>query len=162
MPARSGTQYLTGLRENAAEVWLGNERIQDVTSHLALKRGHVVGDDEDVMDIEATAGVIQDADKILEINALVGIEELVRVHLERIKDEGHLIFRAHSIGNPERVVIGRILGMLRVNQAKLARPTSCVYGRQEALEKLLIAFAVDENDRAAARNILLRKRFQQG
>lgn len=39
MPARTGAAYLQGLRERHAEVWLGNERLRDVTSHPALCRG---------------------------------------------------------------------------------------------------------------------------
>src|SRR5258708_14024465 len=39
MGARTGSQYLEGLREHPAEVWLGNERIRDVTAHPALARG---------------------------------------------------------------------------------------------------------------------------
>src|SRR5438093_7088800 len=38
MPARTGAAYLQGLRERSAEVWLGNERIRDVTTHPALRR----------------------------------------------------------------------------------------------------------------------------
>ncbi|MEW6300410.1 MAG: 4-hydroxyphenylacetate 3-monooxygenase, oxygenase component [Thermodesulfobacteriota bacterium] len=38
MPARTGAEYLRGLRERGAEVWLGNERIRDVTAHPALRR----------------------------------------------------------------------------------------------------------------------------
>lgn len=38
MPARTGAEYLQGLRERGAEVWLGNERIRDVTAHPALRR----------------------------------------------------------------------------------------------------------------------------
>jgi len=39
MPARTGAQYLQGLKDRSAEVWLGNERVRDVTSHPALRRG---------------------------------------------------------------------------------------------------------------------------
>jgi 4-hydroxyphenylacetate 3-monooxygenase len=39
MGARNGAEYLEGLRERPAEVWLGNERINDVTAHPALCRG---------------------------------------------------------------------------------------------------------------------------
>jgi 4-hydroxyphenylacetate 3-monooxygenase len=39
MSIRNGAQYLQGLRDHAAEVWLGNERIGDVTTHPALARG---------------------------------------------------------------------------------------------------------------------------
>jgi 4-hydroxyphenylacetate 3-monooxygenase len=39
MPARTGTAYLQGLKDRGAEVWLGNERIRDVTNHPALRRG---------------------------------------------------------------------------------------------------------------------------
>ena len=39
MPARSGKQYLQGLKDNSAEVWLEGERVRDVTSHPGLRRG---------------------------------------------------------------------------------------------------------------------------
>src|SRR5215831_15726672 len=39
MSARTGAAYLQGLRARNTEVWLGNERIRDVTSHPALRRG---------------------------------------------------------------------------------------------------------------------------
>jgi 4-hydroxyphenylacetate 3-monooxygenase len=39
MPARSGKQYLDGLREQPREVWLGGERVHDVTTHRGLKNG---------------------------------------------------------------------------------------------------------------------------
>ena len=126
-----------------------------------LQFGDIVGDDENVVKVEAAAGVVQDADEVLEINALVRIEELVGVHLEGIEDERHLIFRAHPSGNPERVVKSGIFGMLGINQAKLVRSSSRAYGRQEALEKLLFAFAVHDNDRTAASDVLLGKRLQQ-
>lgn len=38
MGARTGSQYLAGLRD-AREVWLGRERICDVTAHEGLRRG---------------------------------------------------------------------------------------------------------------------------
>jgi 4-hydroxyphenylacetate 3-monooxygenase len=39
MPARTGAEYLQGLQERRTEIWLGNERISDVTAHPALRRG---------------------------------------------------------------------------------------------------------------------------
>ena len=39
MPARTGRQYLQGLREQEREVWLGGERVKDVTTHPGLRRG---------------------------------------------------------------------------------------------------------------------------
>ncbi len=39
MPARTGKQYLEGLKERAPEVHLAGERVKDVTTHPALKRG---------------------------------------------------------------------------------------------------------------------------
>ncbi|HJU18786.1 MAG TPA: 4-hydroxyphenylacetate 3-monooxygenase, oxygenase component [Stellaceae bacterium] len=39
MPARSGKHYLNGLREQEREVWLGGERVRDVTTHPGLKGG---------------------------------------------------------------------------------------------------------------------------
>src|SRR5271169_6352410 len=39
MPARTGRQYLNGLREQEREVWLAGERVKDVTTHPGLKNG---------------------------------------------------------------------------------------------------------------------------
>ena len=39
MGARTGKQYLAGLREQEREVWLGGERVKDVTTHPGLKGG---------------------------------------------------------------------------------------------------------------------------
>ena len=39
MPAKTGQQYIDGLRANHAEVWMRGERVKDVTSHPALKGG---------------------------------------------------------------------------------------------------------------------------
>ena len=39
MPARTGEQYLQGLRERPPEVWVGGQRVEDVTSHPGLANG---------------------------------------------------------------------------------------------------------------------------
>ena len=39
MPARTGKQYLAGLREQPREVWFRGERVKDVTTHPGLARG---------------------------------------------------------------------------------------------------------------------------
>jgi len=39
MPARTGREYLQGLRDQEREVWLGGERVKDVTTHPGLRRG---------------------------------------------------------------------------------------------------------------------------
>ncbi len=39
MPARTGRQYLTGLKEQERQVWLGGERVNDVTTHPGLAGG---------------------------------------------------------------------------------------------------------------------------
>jgi aromatic ring hydroxylase len=39
MPARTGKQYLAGLREQTREVWFRGERVKDVTTHPGLARG---------------------------------------------------------------------------------------------------------------------------
>jgi 4-hydroxyphenylacetate 3-monooxygenase len=39
MPARTGREYLNGLREQEREVWLGGERVKDVTTHPGLAGG---------------------------------------------------------------------------------------------------------------------------
>src|SRR6185503_9458201 len=39
MAARTGRQYLTGLKEQERQVWLGGERVKDVTTHPGLAGG---------------------------------------------------------------------------------------------------------------------------
>jgi 4-hydroxyphenylacetate 3-monooxygenase len=39
MPARTGQQYIEGLRAQEREVWLGGERVRDVTKHPGLSGG---------------------------------------------------------------------------------------------------------------------------
>ena len=39
MPARTGKEYITGLKERPREVWIDGERIKDVTTHPALRNG---------------------------------------------------------------------------------------------------------------------------
>jgi 4-hydroxyphenylacetate 3-monooxygenase len=39
MPARTGREYLKGLQEQEREVWLGGERVTDVTTHPGLRNG---------------------------------------------------------------------------------------------------------------------------
>ena len=39
MPARTGKQYILGLRESAAEVFIHGEKVEDVTTHPGLRNG---------------------------------------------------------------------------------------------------------------------------
>ena len=39
MPARTGKEYITGLKDRPREVWLNGERVKDVTEHPALRNG---------------------------------------------------------------------------------------------------------------------------
>ena len=39
MPARTGAQYIAGLRDRPREVWIRGERVDDVTSHPAFRNG---------------------------------------------------------------------------------------------------------------------------
>jgi 4-hydroxyphenylacetate 3-monooxygenase len=39
MPARTGNEYIAGLRERAAEVYMYGEQVKDVTTHPALQNG---------------------------------------------------------------------------------------------------------------------------
>src|SRR6202158_4616108 len=39
MPARTGQQYIDGLRAQEREIWLGGERVRDVTKHKGLAGG---------------------------------------------------------------------------------------------------------------------------
>ena len=39
MSARTGEEYITGLKEHPREVWIDGEQVQDVTTHPALRNG---------------------------------------------------------------------------------------------------------------------------
>src|SRR5207237_8854817 len=39
MGARTGQQYIKGLQDQQREVWLGGERVKDVTTHPGLANG---------------------------------------------------------------------------------------------------------------------------
>ena len=39
MPARTGQEYITGLRNRPREVWIDGECVKDVTAHPALRNG---------------------------------------------------------------------------------------------------------------------------
>ena len=39
MPARTGQEYINGLKDRPREVWLDGEQVKDVTSHPALRNG---------------------------------------------------------------------------------------------------------------------------
>ena len=39
MPARSGQQYINNLSNNTAEVWIGGEKVKNVTTHRAFQNG---------------------------------------------------------------------------------------------------------------------------
>lgn len=39
MPARTGAEYIAGLRERASEIYIGGQRVQDVTTHPAFSGG---------------------------------------------------------------------------------------------------------------------------
>ena len=39
MPARTGAEYIAGLRERSAEIYINGERVKDVTTHPALCNG---------------------------------------------------------------------------------------------------------------------------
>ncbi|MFQ6026856.1 MAG: 4-hydroxyphenylacetate 3-hydroxylase N-terminal domain-containing protein, partial [Dehalococcoidia bacterium] len=39
MPARTGAQYIQGLKDHTPETWISGERITDVTTHPGLRNG---------------------------------------------------------------------------------------------------------------------------
>src|SRR6516164_5579502 len=39
MPARTGRDYVKGLRDQQREIWLRGERVKDVTTHAELRNG---------------------------------------------------------------------------------------------------------------------------
>ena len=39
MPARTGEQYLQGLRDRPPEVWVDGQRVKDVTTHPGFANG---------------------------------------------------------------------------------------------------------------------------
>ena len=43
MPARTGQEYISGLKERPREVWLDGERVKDVTTHPGPAQRRQVG-----------------------------------------------------------------------------------------------------------------------
>ena len=39
MPARTGAEYIAGLRERAADIYIGGQKVKDVTTHSAFAGG---------------------------------------------------------------------------------------------------------------------------
>ena len=39
MPARTGAEYIKGLKDRPREVWIDGERVKGVTTHPALRNG---------------------------------------------------------------------------------------------------------------------------
>ena len=58
MPAKTGAQYISGLSEMSTEVWIRGERIEDVTSHPALRNG--VRSVADLYDMQHDSGLRQE------------------------------------------------------------------------------------------------------
>ena len=58
MPARTGAEYIAGIRERAAEVYIGGERVKDVTAHPAFGGGlrTVAG----LLDMQHEAGLAEE------------------------------------------------------------------------------------------------------
>lgn len=44
MPARTGKAYMSGLRDRAAEIYIGGERVKDVTTHPAFRNAIILYD----------------------------------------------------------------------------------------------------------------------
>ena len=58
MPAKTGAQYVSRLSERPCEVWLRGERIEDVTTHPALRNG--VRSVADLYDMQHDSGLRQE------------------------------------------------------------------------------------------------------
>lgn len=58
MPAKTGAQYISGLSEMSTEVWIRGERIEDVTTHPALRNG--VRSVADLYDMQHDSGLRQE------------------------------------------------------------------------------------------------------
>ena len=58
MPAKTGAQYISGLSAMSTEVWIRGERIEDVTTHPALRNG--VRSVADLYDMQHDSGLRQE------------------------------------------------------------------------------------------------------
>ena len=54
MPARTGAEYIAGLRERAAAIYIGGQRVEDVTAHPAFAGG--VGTVAGLLDLQHSRG----------------------------------------------------------------------------------------------------------
>ena len=58
MPARTGAEYIQGLRDRSAEVYMGGERVKDVTVHPGLRNG--VGSLARLYDMQHAPDLLED------------------------------------------------------------------------------------------------------
>ena len=63
MPARTGRQFLAGLKKDGREIWVGDERVDDATEHPAFRgAAHVLAGVFDLQYKEADACLMPDPD----------------------------------------------------------------------------------------------------
>jgi 4-hydroxyphenylacetate 3-monooxygenase len=61
MPARTGSQFLAGLKDDGREIWVGNERVRDATEHPAFRgAAHALAGVFDLQYREADACLMPD------------------------------------------------------------------------------------------------------
>jgi len=113
MGARTGEQFLRGLRDDR-EVWVGNERVKDVTAHPALAGAAcTMAGLFDLQHSDATACLISDPETGEPINVSHMIPRS-RADLER-RHAGLRAFAEHSVG-----IMGRSPDYLNVTYAGFA------------------------------------------
>ena len=127
--------------------------------HLLFENGLVVGADQDIVEVEPLSRVMKHARDVFEVHALVAFEEVL-FHIEGLEDEGHMLFGV-PLRRPEWVVARRNVGPHGVDNAKIRHPPGGFDRGKQFRKKLLVAFAVDEDDGDAASDVLFGDGLEQ-
>src|SRR5439155_354728 len=118
MPARTGQQYIDGLREQEREVWLGGERVRDVTKHKGLAGGvraiaHVYDIREH--DITLTHALIN-LQRSRNVSGMFNLEEGTALEVKRETDAGIIVRGARILAT-----LGPLADEIAVYSPRLAR-----------------------------------------
>ena len=113
---------------------------------LFLQHVEVVRHDQDVVNVVALAGVVEDPDDVREVGLLVAVEEVL-AQIKGLEDETDVFLVLAGDGN-EGVETDADLRAGRVDNAKVVQAAGgCNQGQQLVIEQLALALAVDDDQR---------------
>src|SRR5271157_2351374 len=113
---------------------------------LLLQHIEVVGHDQNVVDVVAFAGVIEDADDVGEVSLLMAVEE-VFPQIKGLEDEADVLLVLAADGD-KRIETHADLGPRGIDNAQVVQPPGSGDQRQQlVIKELAFPLAVDDNQR---------------